>query len=200
MRFLLRLRCCDVSHLSSARRTPSCSMTSLLSRSPAVSLSNTRKPPMSTVVSMTSRVVPAMGETMAASRFAERRYMSRPVYLSYFFHFRECIELHVNIFQYTFRTYRGIDRIRYYFSIHYFLLLIGKIIDSILRELSRLLFPTFGSPTIATRAPLRRRSPRLPSSKCLRTSLCNCATVSFTETEADDRRSVDGNETMKRRK
>lgn len=53
-------------YLSRARRTPSLSTRSGLSRRPAVSLSSTGNPPMSSAVSTTSLVVPAMGDTMAA--------------------------------------------------------------------------------------------------------------------------------------
>lgn len=53
-------------YLSLARRTPSLSTRSGLSRRPAVSLNSTGNPPMSSAVSTTSLVVPAMGDTMAA--------------------------------------------------------------------------------------------------------------------------------------
>lgn len=52
-------------HLWRARLTPSISTTSLVSRNPAVSLSTTGKPPMFSAASTTSRVVPAIGETIA---------------------------------------------------------------------------------------------------------------------------------------
>lgn len=53
-------------YLSRALRTPSLSTRSGLSLRPAVSLKRTGNPPMSSAVSTTSLVVPAMGETMAA--------------------------------------------------------------------------------------------------------------------------------------
>lgn len=56
----------STAYLSRARRTPSLSTRSGLSRRPAVSLSSTGNPPMSSAVSTTSLVVPAMGDTIAA--------------------------------------------------------------------------------------------------------------------------------------
>lgn len=56
-----------------ARLTPTCSTTSTVSRRPAVSLRTTGKPPMSKVSVSTSRVVPGMGDVIAASRWATRK-------------------------------------------------------------------------------------------------------------------------------
>ena len=54
------------------RRMPSASTTSPVSRRPAVSRRVTRTPPSITACSTTSRVVPAMGVTMARSKPAKR--------------------------------------------------------------------------------------------------------------------------------
>lgn len=62
-------------YLSLARRTPSFSTVSRVSLRPAVSLSRTGKPPMSTHDSTMSLVVPATGDTMAAGRWPEQRYV-----------------------------------------------------------------------------------------------------------------------------
>ena len=98
-----------------ARRTPSASIAPPPSRRPAVSAITTGTPPRSRWASTTSRVVPAMGLTIATLRFAN----------------------------------------------------ILIILD----------FPTFGGPTTATNKPLRRRSPRRPSSRCAAISCATSATT-----------------------
>ena len=56
-------------HLAMARRTPSIStLSSALRRRPAVSLNTIGYPAMFSALSTTSRVVPAMGDTIAAGR------------------------------------------------------------------------------------------------------------------------------------
>ena len=61
-------RTCSKPYLSLALLTPSISISSTLSLIPAVSLRMTGYPPMLSVDSTTSLVVPAMGDTMAAGR------------------------------------------------------------------------------------------------------------------------------------
>ncbi len=55
-----------------ARRTPSCSISLRVRRRPAVSASSTLNPPITSGASITSRVVPGVAVTMAASRSINR--------------------------------------------------------------------------------------------------------------------------------
>lgn len=71
-------------YLSRARRTPSLSTRSGLSLRPAVSLSRTGNPPMSSAVSTMSLVVPAMGDTMAAGLWPGCKKVTGWQLLSYY--------------------------------------------------------------------------------------------------------------------
>lgn len=62
----------NLTHRSKARETPSCSIGSFVIRKPAVSLMTIGYPPKSIVDSITSRVVPAIGETIAVGFCAKK--------------------------------------------------------------------------------------------------------------------------------